>query len=1122
MDVIPFIRNAVGQISFSFRQSPRPGAAGRAIDPRPDIRLPARKRRGYVISQAECLELRWVLSSTALVQPDTLIAQSRAHNTLDQGQDLGVLSASQPWRYSGQIGQQGLQVDWLTFEISQPTRVELQSAGVVLSLYNDAPADFNDQLQPMGDRLLGQSASLEGPDAPDASIIRDLSAGVYHIAVSGIGNQYFNPFLADSGTPGRETGFALHVTATDLHIASNAAPTALAVDVTPLDVRVDLSGAPSYLPGIQLLDASGNAVPLQWTNFASTVSELQLAPDVALASGTYSVAVTDDQGHTQMTVPFQFTRRSDAPAGAHDTAATAIDLGTLVAGELVQAPGTIGADSYYDASSGDPERAPGNQVNLYHFHVSGETRQALVAEVFAGRMGSPLDAGVSLYRLDHATGHLQFVSGNNNAYNGVTGTTGQQPLYFDPVTMTGLTAGDYYVAVSQGFNTPAPDEGQTPGPDSGIFDPQTTHSGTAGWGEGAYVLNLRMASVPSAPAVTSTSIADGSALATPPDQISVGFNEYVNLTNLAYAAFQQTSQTSVSAVYIQNTADGTKYFPRLTRFDTSGLTATFQMLDRLPAGNYELHLSGKQGITDVAGDPLAGSAGGGDFVVQFSVDAGSSGKLVDPLVHTHVAGADSIAAPQPLGTLFPRELQTGVQIVRSAGDPTAVEHDTADFYQLHLLQEQSYVFSLAGNGLPAGVQLQLYDARQNPIDAVSPDGGQTLLAELAAGDYVVRIGDWSAGAAGSIAYTVKVNLIGQPDNAPPLFSGPAPAVSIRLASAVDPAAAPVPMPVPAPAPMQGPTLGLTLGLTLGPTSSTPSAQTSTPFQAPSAIQAIAQTPGPVQSPPASAGTFFAGTTSAPAAAVTSGAIQVNLAPDRQGPPRIVLPGTENDLVVIPASRSSSEGDGTADFRAVRNIRSIPDRNDELRPRGLADLADAPIGRDGAETSPQSQSGKTRGLMEKLTKLIASEQQAQPANTDQPAAENAASVPVPGTPESANNRGPAASPHAKRRPDSVPASGKPKLDDSAHRTPRARDSAAGDERDPSAAHSAVAHSVIEERTESSQPRESGVAAFGIGSLVLALLGNEDSQQSAAGSVAIRWWSRFCRQGRQPFRRETESE
>jgi hypothetical protein len=158
----------------------------------------------------------------------------------------------------------------------------------------------------------------------------------------------------------------------------------------------------------------------------------------------------------------------------------------------VQVPGVIGNDPFYNpANSADPFNPdplynPGNQVNLYRFHVEGTGTYALTAEVFADRIGSPLDPGVSLFQMD-STGQLQFVAGNNNTYDTVRADDGfSEPLYNDSVLYATLKPGDYYLAVTTGSNTPSPLEGLPPG-SPGLFDPNVSHSGTAGWGTGPYV-----------------------------------------------------------------------------------------------------------------------------------------------------------------------------------------------------------------------------------------------------------------------------------------------------------------------------------------------------------------------------------------------------------------------------------------------------------------------------------------------------------------------------------------------------------------------------------------------------------------------------------------------------------
>ncbi len=167
----------------------------------------------------------------------------------------------------------------------------------------------------------------------------------------------------------------------------------------------------------------------------------------------------------------------------------------LIGAGLVQVSGAIGVDPSYNPELRTTRRIPSrnsypaNQVDLYHFQITGPGRYAMLAEVFAGRIGSPLDPGISLWELDPSDGQLVFLAGNNNTLNPTQGTDGSIPLFTDSELTVGLTAGNYYLAVADGSNTPSPIEGQMPG-SPGLFDPNQSDSAQFGWSTGPYVLNL--------------------------------------------------------------------------------------------------------------------------------------------------------------------------------------------------------------------------------------------------------------------------------------------------------------------------------------------------------------------------------------------------------------------------------------------------------------------------------------------------------------------------------------------------------------------------------------------------------------------------------------------------------
>src|SRR5207302_8483007 len=101
----------------------------------------------------------------------------------------------------------------------------------------------------------------------------------------------------------------------------------------------------------------------------------------------------------------------------------------------------------------------------------------------------------------------------------------------------------------------------------------------------------------------------------------VQFSKPVNLNQIAYQTYQQNAQQVLDAVFFHG-ADGSQIHPRLVSYDDSTFHATFLMLDNLPNGLEELHLSGSGplGITDLAGNALSGNGDvSGDYVMPFTV-----------------------------------------------------------------------------------------------------------------------------------------------------------------------------------------------------------------------------------------------------------------------------------------------------------------------------------------------------------------------------------------------------------------------------------------------------------------------------------------------------------------------
>jgi hypothetical protein len=762
----------------------RPGASPLPRSPRP-------------MRASRCLSfdtLEWRLAPSA-----TLLLDRPAGPILTQAADIGLLDGSVS--VAGAIDA-GAEVDWYGFTLDRPAAVTLSATSEsdfagVLTLYNNDLYDYGDLQNPLGYRRLAQHAAA--PDSA-AELTEVLGAGSYFVAVSGAGNRYFHPLLADSGDIGSSGSYELSFSARPLDIDTTTGAVVLraepgageALAGAPLVLRLEFSTALdpwSVAPWMNMTlthnatgafgDGSDLDVPIAFTNVSVAGTELQIFPAMPLAPGAYRLLIVGDPASGLPTVNdlgglplgrdyqhfFEVAgsegQAPDAPA--NDSAAGALELGD-VAG-LVQVEGVIGDDPLHFS--------PGADVDLYHFQVAGAGTFQLLSEVFAGRIGSPLDPGLSLFRLDPASGRLEHVAGNDNTLNPTPSDGGFVPLFTDAVLFAGLTEGDYYLAVSSTFNVPDKLFGLLPGGE-GIFDPNESRSGVNGFSTGPYVLSVFLRPDEGAPSVVSTSIAAGAVLDSPPTRIEVEFDRPVNLQELAYATFLATADGRLDAVFVSG-SDGVQYHPRLETYDPLTGRAIFMFYDAVPAGPAELHLSGPLGLASLGGVPL------GDHVVPFSVAANARSSAPAPLVWEAREPNDSALGAQELGPIFPRELGAdspqgnGIAVVQvgAAG--------AGDFYRFEILQPNHLFVSVHGPDLPAGVSPQLLDAGGNVLPAMPQgDDGRAIMTQLDAGVYFVVVSGWTLEEAVSLQYELRISALDAIENPTPLTIGPAPALRLRL------------------------------------------------------------------------------------------------------------------------------------------------------------------------------------------------------------------------------------------------------------------------------------------------------------------------------------------------------
>ena len=368
--------------------------------------------------------------------------------------------------------------------------------------------------------------------------------------------------------------------------------------------------------------------------------------------------------------------------------AGATDLGVLPPGGLVSVPGSL------DLAS-DPQA-----VGLYKVRVPDGQFWRLGLEVDARRIGSPLDAAVTLF---DANG--QPIAADDN---------GRPDFPTDPYLFQGVGPGTYYVGVSASGNLPG-----TPGG----YDPSAGVAGSNATDDpgGPFTLDLAADPDDAPPLVLGFHLDSADPHDPSPTGLTLQFSAPLRMDG---------SQLGSGNDGIQVVDSTGKVWPAAAvSYDESTARLSFVFLDRLPAGDYSVRLRPGPGLADLAG--LAPVSPGLPTGVLATFATNDDAPPADP---------DDLGVPRPnelvagvsRTTDLAPEAQTSYRFVALVDGFDRLEAQaTSSPVQVDLLD------ATTGELQPVGV----VPARRRPALPADGLGGPRLLApvHLARGRRLVRL-----------------------------------------------------------------------------------------------------------------------------------------------------------------------------------------------------------------------------------------------------------------------------------------------------------------------------------------------------------------------------------------------
>jgi hypothetical protein len=430
------------------------------------------------------------------------------------------------------------------------------------------------------------------------------------------------------------------------------------------------------------------------------------AGDPSLLPGTYQI---DIEPGTSLDAAF--SQIDTSPAWTSSQPITIAQFTVLGRGRTLGDAthlGDIGPTTLSVTGFVDPQGSQ-SQVALYQFTLPPGHSWQLNAQVLAQSIGSPLNAGLSLF------------DSNGDVVTTSNSGQGLASNWKDPSLIQGLAPGTYYLGISASGNLPGRPNG---------YDLKTGTPGTSGFdgSDGAFRLNLVASPAVGSTTLTSHNLDYSDPLEPSPTGLDLTFSGPIDATSL-FAPDQQETALEVVDSW------GQVWPITPVNYQTSTHTLNFIFDESLPAGSYSLVDPAQGGLTDLSGLPLVVPAGNPPGVMASWTVAPTTGS----------------SDPDNLGVIWPGPVNvTWNSAITRTTDLTAGQDTTYRFVVIC-----PGVYEVQTEADTGQIDLDVTGAGgTTELDAPGLTGLNHSLMNLSAGVYSMTVADDGSQSAG-VQWTLK-------------------------------------------------------------------------------------------------------------------------------------------------------------------------------------------------------------------------------------------------------------------------------------------------------------------------------------------------------------------------------